>query len=278
MTNSETEQLIEQNNQLREQLTKENERYYSDLLVYTRIRGFFLNEQQLEEQLLQILQDMLDAQNDGVSAADYYGHQPQQLAEQLLDTFPKASNYTLVKWAGYIFGLSSFYTLLSQFSDATNQLRVGSFVLNGLLTILFIVCVFLIIQKSIYQRLIQNKIILYTVCSLLIGGLLVGVIGSQIFLPSFITISVSNRFMITLIGLFLVVITVYYLKHWTKQRAILVAIGPFLYFSALCGLLIRTASLQELMNSLPGKTLLVAGNIICLIWFYIRFFAAAKKE
>ena len=158
MTNSETEQLIEQNNQLREQLTKENERYYSDLLVYTRIRGFFLNEQQLEEQLLQILQDMLDAQNDGVSAADYYGHQPQQLAEQLLDTFPKASNYTLVKWAGYIFGLSSFYTLLSQFSDATNQLRVGSFVLNGLLTILFIVCVFLIIQNSIYQRLIQNKI------------------------------------------------------------------------------------------------------------------------
>ncbi len=109
MTNSETEQLIEQNNQLREQLTKENERYYSDLLVYTRIRGFFLNEQLLEEQLLQILQDMLDAQNDGVSAADYYGHQPQQLAEQLLDTLPKASNYTLVKWAGYIFGLSSFY-------------------------------------------------------------------------------------------------------------------------------------------------------------------------
>ena len=52
MTNSETEQLIEQNNQLREQLTKENERYYSDLLVYTRIRGFFLNEQTVYKMIL----------------------------------------------------------------------------------------------------------------------------------------------------------------------------------------------------------------------------------
>lgn len=32
--------LIKQNNQLREQLTGENEKYYSDLLLYMRLNSF----------------------------------------------------------------------------------------------------------------------------------------------------------------------------------------------------------------------------------------------
>lgn len=278
MTDGNTERLIEQNNQLREQLTKENETYYSDLLVYTRIRGFFLDEKKLEEQLLEILQDILDAQKEGLTAADYYGHQPQILAEQLLDTLPKSSKRNLMKWAGYIFGLSSFYTLISQFSDTSNQLRLGNFLINGVLTIVFIACLFLIIQKSIYTQLIKNKILLYIVLFVVAGTLFFGVIGAQLFLPNFFAISVSNSFMIGFILLFLVVITGYFFMNRQKQAELLIAILPFVYFSAISGLLLRIPALHSFFTQLAGKMTLVAGSIACLVWFYIRLFAFTKKK
>lgn len=57
---------IEKNNQLREQLNSENEEYYGDLLVYMRLKGGFLyDDEQIEDILLVILDDMIDAQKNG---------------------------------------------------------------------------------------------------------------------------------------------------------------------------------------------------------------------
>ncbi|ARY91895.1 MULTISPECIES: hypothetical protein [Lacticaseibacillus] len=80
--------IAAENNQLRKQLTKANRDYYEDLLVYMRGKNLFRDDYQLEESLLGILQDLIDAQNDGTDAMTYFGHDPKQTATELLKSIP----------------------------------------------------------------------------------------------------------------------------------------------------------------------------------------------
>lgn len=68
------ESLSEKNNQLREKLTPENRKYYEKLLVYLRVKG--KDEVATEAVLLEILQDMLEAQAEGQTAKQYFGTDP----------------------------------------------------------------------------------------------------------------------------------------------------------------------------------------------------------
>ncbi|WP_238157795.1 hypothetical protein [Lacticaseibacillus chiayiensis] len=80
--------LAAENNQLRKQLIKANRDYYEDLVVYMRGKNLFRDDYQLEESLLGILQDLIDAQNDGTDTMTYFGHDPKQTATELLKTIP----------------------------------------------------------------------------------------------------------------------------------------------------------------------------------------------
>lgn len=272
-----TEQLIEQNNQLRTQLTKENEAYYDDLLVYIRVKGFLYDELLVESTLLQILQDILEAQTAGQTAAEYFGNHPQETALALLDEFPKPAYTSLFKWAAYIFGLSSFYTVLSQFSSPVNQLRIGNFLLNGLLTGLLILLVFFFLQKSIYQQVIKRKFLLYLFLSLLVGGLFTGIVCIQVFLPTFLAISVSNSFMIGLILFLLLAFTLYLFKNWQTQREILQAILPFVYLSGIHGCLIRLFAFKLFFISQVGKIIFVVLLLGSILWFYYQLVRSSRK-
>lgn len=76
------ESLSEKNNQLREKLTRENRKYYEKLLVYLRVKG--KDEVATEAVLLEILQDMLEAQAEGQTAKQYFGTDPKVAADELL--------------------------------------------------------------------------------------------------------------------------------------------------------------------------------------------------
>lgn len=76
------ELLSEQNNHLREKLTPENRKYYEKLLLYLRAKG--KEEVVTEEILLEILQDMLEAQAEGQTAQQYFGTDPKMVADELL--------------------------------------------------------------------------------------------------------------------------------------------------------------------------------------------------
>lgn len=81
-------QLIEENNQKRERLTKENEKYYGDMLVYIRLQ-LTLSEQQSEEVLMEMLDHLLEAQNEGKTAKDIFGPNPKQYADEIIENLPK---------------------------------------------------------------------------------------------------------------------------------------------------------------------------------------------
>ena len=56
-------ELIETNAVLQESLTKENEKYYGNLLIYIRIMAFFRDVKKSEELLLEVLRDILMLKN-----------------------------------------------------------------------------------------------------------------------------------------------------------------------------------------------------------------------
>lgn len=79
--------LIEMNNHKRSELTPENEKYYSDFLLYIRLK-FFLSEQQSEEVLMEILEHLIEGQNDGKSAKEIFGDDPKEFADEIIQQIP----------------------------------------------------------------------------------------------------------------------------------------------------------------------------------------------
>ncbi|MFD2046413.1 DUF1129 family protein [Ornithinibacillus salinisoli] len=67
-----SKEIIQLNNEKRELLTEENHKIYEDMLVYIRLNSD-KSEQQTEEVLLELLDHLLQAQNEGKSASDIFG-------------------------------------------------------------------------------------------------------------------------------------------------------------------------------------------------------------
>ena len=126
--------LIKENTILQKQLQGANKQYYEDLLVYVRLNSMGKNERQTEEMLLGILQDILEAQQNGVSAEDYFGKDPQPIADELLEQLPndskqmvKLSLLAVLIYFAVVFIGSYFVSL---FQPGTPQLiDVGEYVI-----------------------------------------------------------------------------------------------------------------------------------------------------
>lgn len=119
-----TKELIARNNQKRAQLTKENEAYYSDVLMYVRLK-LELSERVTEEMLMEILDDLIEGQNEGKSAVDIFGQDPIAYAETVIEKLPKEKKRHITSFIiglaatmigpiliirGLILGILSFFT------------------------------------------------------------------------------------------------------------------------------------------------------------------------
>ncbi len=82
-----TKELVALNNEKRKQLNKENLAYYEDMLVYIRL-NFNKSEQQMEELLLELLEHLLQAQEEGKSAASVFGDDPKAYCQELIGEIP----------------------------------------------------------------------------------------------------------------------------------------------------------------------------------------------
>lgn len=81
-------ELIQENQNRSLLLNKANAEFYGNIVVYLRMRGKLKNNVQLETDLLDLLNDLLDAQANGQSAADYFGTAPAGVAKDMLRALP----------------------------------------------------------------------------------------------------------------------------------------------------------------------------------------------
>ncbi|MFD1851777.1 DUF1129 family protein [Oceanobacillus bengalensis] len=80
-------EIIKLNNEKRKQLTEENEYYYSDMLVYIRTCAN-KSEQQTEEVLLELLEHLLKAQEQGKTAKDVFGKDLRAYCDEVIEEIP----------------------------------------------------------------------------------------------------------------------------------------------------------------------------------------------
>lgn len=79
--------MVELNNKLRGQLNPENEKYYSEIMVFIRTSN--VSQHKAEELLLEILDHLLEAQKNGKTAKDVFGNDPVAYCKELVSTLPK---------------------------------------------------------------------------------------------------------------------------------------------------------------------------------------------
>jgi hypothetical protein len=192
-----TKELIEQNNQLREQLTPENNTYYEEMLIYIRTGSFFRDEKESESILLEVLQDILLAQKNGESAVDYFGKNSKEIADEILSTLtPKKFSKENVTLFFEILGITGFYVFVFRAKGPFNLLEV---LVDTLITIVAIVLIFRLIHQTSFkkQSFIQGNLPYFFI---FISLVLLFVV-SHLFVPKIwiITISLLVRFNIMLI-------------------------------------------------------------------------------
>lgn len=129
-----TPELIEENNHKRELLTSENEQVYENLLLYIRT-DLRVDEHAGEEILMDLLDHLLEAQENGKNAADLFGNSPQVYADELIDQLPNQKRRNvywlaasgiagLVGWFAITYGVIN--AVLSFFTTREIDIALGS--------------------------------------------------------------------------------------------------------------------------------------------------------
>lgn len=164
-----TKELIEQNNQKRELLTKENEKYYSMLMLYIRTK-LSLSEQQSEEVLMEMLEHLIEGQNEGKSARDIFGDDPKGYADEIIEQLPSEDKRDMVKFFGQLgFTLMGWFLvvrgltllLFSKFVDVSDTVYIiPTVIIFGVIALsvsLGVKVIFGLIHHSIFNGKSREK-------------------------------------------------------------------------------------------------------------------------
>ncbi|MDN3426099.1 DUF1129 family protein [Microbacterium sp. APC 3898] len=168
-------ELIKENNHKRDFLNAENEKIYEDLLLYIRT-DLRVNEQAAEELLMDLLDHLIEAQENGKAAADLFGDSPETYADELIANMPNEDKRNLMLlFASGILGLVGWFAVsygiinaaISIFTSVENDFALGSglmilvaLILVGVIGVFFI---FRIIRSTVFKPANQEwKIYVYS--------------------------------------------------------------------------------------------------------------------
>lgn len=182
--------LIQENVQKQKELNEDNRKYYEDFVVYVRAT-LLKDERATEEVLLEMLDHILLAQNDGKAAQQFFGKEPKQLADEVIENLPQAS------WKkSFTFGIELILTVFAYYTvvrglfiiiaNEEKQFYLGNVIVVGatLAASLWIVIVVTmkIFKKSTYDSPNKKN---YIILFILIFVQSIIVVGVSQLLPSF---------------------------------------------------------------------------------------------
>lgn len=210
------EELIQDNNKKRKELTKNNLYYYEEMLVYIRL-SYDKSEQETEEVLAELLDHLLEAQAEGKTAEDVFGNKPKQYANEIIGELPKAvTKKRLGLIAMGILYLLATYTVFTavikiigyyvfNLGGITNEFFLGSLAFKTTVSILIaFVLVFSVIQYLRWASFKKISKVKEFFLTWLIGSISFGVFFVVIyFMPSFGTRMEISVFILLLVGIIL---------------------------------------------------------------------------
>lgn len=171
---------------------QEDQAYFQNLWDYFNFAGFLYEEKALREQVYNLALDFSQAGADGLTAKDYFGLDPKEMADQIIENMPKESTRSVLKYGAIISGIVIFYRLLSDFaSQAVLVLKPLVYLTDIILGLLAIGLLFYLLRRLIFAEEKSKKAI-YVVFVLVLGFYFVGEIVGVRFLPAFAWLTVPN--------------------------------------------------------------------------------------
>lgn len=268
--NMKTNKIIERNAELQEHLTKENKKYYGNLLVYIRVMSLIRDEKKSEEMLLEILEDILEGQEHGQSAEYYLGKNPKQVADNIIKELP-INVIDTIKIIISSLGMLCLMKLIPILVSFEEYIDIGNFLISGVYLVFLVIALLLFMGYCLYRY--ESKI-MNIILSLFFGlGLVV------FFLLSFqlntgLQVRLSNNLGIFLILLALLIIS--YLFNKTNEKQIWIPLIPPIVISAIAGIIIRINFFRTIINTSDGRIglaiVLIIGLLLqyLLMWFIYR--------
>lgn len=263
--------LIKENAKLQELLNPINEEYYGNLLIYVRSNSVFKDEKILEEALLEILQDILDAQENGETAEDYFVKQPKEIADALLKEVP-ISIGNGVHLAVAVLFVYALITVIPSLASPNTLLDVGKLLIGSIYwTILAIIIVWQI-GNNIYttKRTFKKYLAIFLTIMFIILG-----ISLSIFFKTSLTLDTEGLVGISIIAVILLSCGIFFLRQTHKKE--LTPFVPIMLTTAIIGVLYRIPVSQEFLTSNLGKGLVATCMLLSLISFYVLLHRGVKK-
>ncbi|MEG0286504.1 MAG: hypothetical protein RR494_13195 [Vagococcus sp.] len=267
---TESEKLIELNNELREQLTPENNEYYENILIYLRTKSLFQDELTIEKILIELLQDILEAQKNNESAKDYFGENPQPMLDTLLKQVPKISFLKKLKLMLIVFSISSVFALFSMLTKPEPTLNFLTLLFNGVISFIFVELIFLMINRYTFKPNKSKKkeyLVVFLVSFIFIGLTFL----SNIFGDFWLSIPVPSFTSLVIVWSALLIASIWILVK--KKKEYYYAI-PSLTMLALIPTLLKLPMTKHLFISSTNKIIMV---VIALIVIYGSMFISSKK-
>lgn len=81
--------LRDKTNIIVDNLLPENKAYFDEIRDYMILKSFFKDEKAILEQIYSMVSDFKMAEVDGLTAVDFFGTDPKDMADQLLKNAPK---------------------------------------------------------------------------------------------------------------------------------------------------------------------------------------------
>ncbi|WP_019910800.1 DUF1129 family protein [Paenibacillus sp. HW567] len=197
------QELIQWNLEKRSKLTGKNREYYEEMLLYIRLSSG-RSEQQTEELLLELLDHVMEAQEDGRSAEQVFGANPKAYCDELIGEIPReklkkrmlfAARMTLIflsvtNFFSGILGAGMYY--LFDLGSGTTEFSAGSttviFIVDVLILYVFILAVMHWLKASTFRKaktsIWREFLQMWVMCMLHIGLFVAVIVWTPDFGPA----------------------------------------------------------------------------------------------
>ena len=256
--------------------SQEDQAYFQDLWDYFNFAGFLYEEKALRGQVYNLALDFSQAEADGLTAKDYFGLDPKEMADQIIENMPKESTRSVLKYGAIISGIVIFYRLLSDFaSQAVLVLKPLVYLTDIILGLLAVGMIFYLLRRLIFAEEKAKKAI-YVAFVLVLGFYFVGEIVGVRFLPAlawFVVPSPWDALLMTGSSGALI------LWQWKEEfgRAFIFPIIAFL----VVGFLHRWTLAQGVQNlgmTVLLPTVIIIFGLVIYYWFTIRSLKKNRTE
>jgi len=139
-------------NELQALLPPNDYQYFDKLRQYLLTQNLFADEEAINLQLLTMLQDLRDAEQDGLDAETFSGNTPAAMANAILAELPRPNWRQQFQFIALLVFISWFFILLNSSVNTGLNLNLFTFLAVPVIEIIAISLIFKIFHHAVYTK------------------------------------------------------------------------------------------------------------------------------